>query len=509
MEHIVSRLGATVRRNEGKIAIVSQGRSLSYGDLRRAVAAVADGLASCGVSPGERVTLYAPNCWEWVAAYYGILWAGCVVNPVNALLTAEEVRYIVRDCRARAIIGTREKLEPLVPLLAEEEVRALVCFGEDVPAGMVSFAEWLRRPAGRSSPAQWDLEATCTIAYTSGTTGHPKGAMHSERNVLMNALLTGLMQGRGGEDIVVTALPLPHVYGCVVMNSTLLSGGTLVLHSRFEEAAVLESIARYRANRFDGVPTMYYYLLNSPDLGRADLSSLRMCTVGGQTMPASSMAEVEARFGCPLVELWGMTELAGLGTTFAHTGPVKHGSIGVALPYCRAKIVDAQDCTRELPAGEPGELMITGPVVMQGYYNNETAARETVEPDGWLHTGDIARMDEEGFIYVVDRKKDMILTAGYNVYPAEIERVIAAHPDVAMVAVGAVPDAAKGELAKAYIVPRAGVQVTAESILAHCREHLAAYKVPRAVQFVPDLPKTSTGKILRRKLRELDEEAAP
>jgi long-chain acyl-CoA synthetase len=289
------------------------------------------------------------------------------------------------------------------------------------------------------------------------------------------------------------------------MNSTLLAGGTLVLHARFEEAAILESIARYKASRFDGVPTMYYYLLNHPDLDRADVSSLRMCTVGGQSMPAPRMAEAEARLGCPLVELWGMTELAGLGTTFAHTGPVRHGSIGVALPYCRARVVDAGDCSRELPAGEPGELMMKGPVVMQGYYDNEAATRETVEADGWLHTGDIARMDEDGFIHLVDRKKDMILTAGYNIYPAEIERVIAAHPDVAMVAVGAVPDAAKGELAKAYIVPRGSAQASTEAILAHCREHLAAYKVPRAVQFVPDLPKTSTGKILRRKLHELDE----
>jgi long-chain acyl-CoA synthetase len=199
-----------------------------------------------------------------------------------------------------------------------------------------------------------------------------------------------------------------------------------------------------------------------------------------------------------------MTELAGLGTTFAHSGPMRHGSIGVPLPYCEAKVVDLTDAGRELPRGEAGELMVRGPVVMQGFYGNEAATRETIEPDGWLHTGDVARIDREGFIFIVDRKKDLILTAGYNIYPAEIERVVAAHPDVAMVAVGSIPDEAKGELAKAYIVPRTGAQPDAGAIIEFCREHLAAYKVPRSVQFVADLPKTSSGKIMRRKLRDLD-----
>lgn len=347
--------------------------------------------------------------------------------------------------------------------------------------------------------------ATSTICYTSGTTGHPKGAMHSHHNVIMNARLTALMHGRRESDITVTALPMPHVYGTVVMNSTFMTGGTLVLHPRFEETVVLDSIVRHRATLFEGVPTMYFFLLNHAGLDDCDLSSLRMCTVGGQTMPVTKMAEVEHRFGCPLVELWGMTELAGLGTTFAHAGPVRHGSIGVPLPYCQAKIVDITDSARMLMDGEAGELMIRGPVVMQGYYGNEAATGETIEPNGWLHTGDVAMMDGEGFIWIVDRKKDLILTAGYNVYPAEIERVIAGHPGVAMVAVGAVPDETKGELAKAYVVSKPGTQLSAQELMDLCREHLAAYKVPRAVQFVQDLPKTSSGKIMRRKLGELDE----
>ena len=217
------------------------------------------------------------------------------------------------------------------------------------------------------------------------------------------------------------------------------------------------------------------------------------------------MEEVEQRFGCPLIELWGMTEIGGLGTTFASNGPVKHGSIGVALPYTDARIAHTEDASKTMPVGEVGELMIKGGIVMQGYYGNEQATKDTIEADGWLHTGDLASMDHDGCVFIVDRKKDMILTAGFNVYPAEIERVVAGHPDVALVAVGSIPDEAKGELAKAYIVPKTGVTPDSDSIIAYCREHLAAYKVPRAVQFVEDLPKTSTGKVMRRELKTLDD----
>jgi len=495
---------SAVRRFADKPAVISGDTVLTYTDLSGRARRFARALADQGIQPGERITLYAPNGWEWVVAYYGALLAGAVVNPVNVMLTPEEVAHVVADCGAGTIVGTGEKLEPLLAAQDGPAAARLICLGGAALPGTLGFAAMIGDDQGAADPRPARLDDPCSIGYTSGTTGHPKGAVHSHRNVLMNAQLTSLMHGRSERDTVVTALPLPHVYGTVVMNGTLLTGGTLVLHARFEEAPVLQSIQRHSATLFEGVPTMYFFLLNHPQLGGADLSSLRICTVGGQTMPVAKMEEVEARFGCPLIELWGMTELAGLGTTFAHHGPVRHGSIGVPLPYCAAKVVDVEDAKRELPAGEAGELMVRGPVVMAGYYGNDAATRETVEPDGWLHTGDVARIDEEGFIYIVDRKKDLILTAGYNVYPAEIERVVAAHPAVAMVAVGSIPDEAKGELAKAYVVPRSGSTPDEWDIIAHCREHLAAYKVPRAVQFVPDLPRTSTGKIMRRRLRELD-----
>lgn len=248
---------------------------------------------------------------------------------------------------------------------------------------------------------------------------------------------------------------------------------------------------------------MYHYLL-AQDLESRDLSSLTRCTVGGQTMPLATMQEVVRRLGCPLLELWGMTELGGLGTTHPsfHPGPL--GSIGVALPHMELRIAALEPGQADPGISEVGELCVRGPLVMQGYHGDAGATHAAVDPDGWLHTGDLARRDADGYVYVVDRKKDMILTAGYNVYPAEIERVIATHPAVAISAVGAVADDLKGEVPKAYVVLRAGAVATAEELIAHCRQWLAPYKVPRQVQLVPDLPKTSTGKILRRSLRELE-----
>ncbi len=249
---------------------------------------------------------------------------------------------------------------------------------------------------------------------------------------------------------------------------------------------------------------MYAMMLADPSLPGTDLSSLRMCAVGGQTMPAAKMQEWERRCGAPLLELWGMTELGGAGTSNCAYAPSVHGSIGFAIPGAEARVAALDDASVTVPDGEAGELMIRGPVVMLGYYGNEQATREAIEPDGWLHTGDVATRDDEGRYYIVDRKKDLIITGGFNVYPAEIERVVAAHPAVAMVAVGSVPDQTHGELARAYVVLRPGATATEDQLIAHCRPHLAAYKLPRSVRFVPDLPKTSTGKIMRRELGTLD-----
>jgi long-chain acyl-CoA synthetase len=489
-----------------KTALICPDKTLTFNELNRLSNCFANALTSLGITSGDRVTLYSGNCWEWVVSYYGALKTGAVINPINVMLTPSEVEFVANDCGATVVIASHEKALSIAGVKANSGVKQVIAFGDSaLPDDMLSFNDLLASASDEFTIGEIDPDSLSTIGYTSGTTGHPKGACLSHRSIVLNVAMTALMHQRSDRDTVVTALPCPHVYGNVVMSGAVQSGMTLVLHPVFDEKAVLESIQTHRATMFEGVPTMFMFLLNYSDLDRYDLSSLRCCTVGGQTMPKPKMEEVEARFGCPLIELWGMTELGGLGTTFASNGPVKHGSIGVALPYTEARITDAEDSNKTLPVGEVGELMIKGGIVMQGYYGNEKATRETIEPDGWLHTGDLASMDEDGCVFIVDRKKDMILTAGYNVYPAEIERVVAGHQDVALVAVGSIPDAEKGELAKAYIVPKVGVTPSASAILDYCREHLAAYKVPRAVQFVDDLPKTSTGKVMRRELRTLDE----
>jgi len=487
-----------------KTALISAARTLSYAELDALSRHVAGALAARGIASGDRVSIYAQNCWEWIVAYHGILKAGAVVNPINVMLTAEEVRYVLADCGARAIFCGPDTTAAVLDAARDVPgVEHIISFGD--PEGTaIEFAALMAEAAPSPDVPAAAPAALATIGYTSGTTGHPKGAMQSHRAVFLNCALTATMHVRTEQDIVVTALPAPHVYGNVVINSIFMAGGTVVLMERFDPEGALERMVRYRATLFEGVPTMYMTMLAHPRLGHYDLSSLTRCTVGGQTFAETMARAWEDRSRAPLLELWGMTELAGLGTTHALYAPNVHGSIGVALPGIDVRVAAFDDASHTMPVGEPGELMVRGPIVMQGYYGNKKATAETIEPDGWLHTGDVAVADESGHFRMVDRRKDMIITAGYKVYPAEIERVLAGHPAVAMSAVGPITDEVKGELARAYVVLRPDVAVTETDLIDFCRSHLAAYKLPRSVRFVADLPKTSTGKIMRRELRALD-----
>ena len=497
-------LPASAVRYGDKLALVSGDRTLTYNELEQLSNRFANALQDLGVKQDDRITIYGPNCWEWEIAYHAVAKLGAVLNPINVMLTPEEVAFVVEDCGASALIASHDKGVAVLEAKGGLPLDNVVLFGGDAPKGTHGFEDLLAKGADDFDPVLVAPEALSTIGYTSGTTGHPKGAMQSHQAVLLNLGLTANMHVKTAADTVVAALPCPHVYGNIVVNGAFLTGMTVVLLPRFEEKETLNAIQTHKATMFEGVPTMYMYLLNSPELAKHDVSSLTRCTVGGQTMPIAKMEEVEEKFGCPLLELWGMTELAGAATTNPFYGKNRHGSIGLPYPGTFARIVDVEDANKDLGADEVGELMIKGPLVMQGYYGNDAATKAAIEPDGWMHTGDVAKMDEDGYLYIVDRRKDMILTAGFNVYPAELERVIAAHPDVALVAVGGQPDEAKGEIAKAYIVLREGVNGDADHIIAHCREHMAAYKVPKRVQFVDDLPKTSTGKVMRRELKTLD-----
>jgi long-chain acyl-CoA synthetase len=499
-------LSQAATAHSNKTALICGARHFTFAELDQLADRLCGALRALGIARGDRVTLYSQNCWEWIVSYYAIARLGAVCNPINMMLTPEEVAFVVEDCEAKAILASRDKGAALLNQTGGWPVDTVVLFGGDALPNAHAFESLIQEPRSATPGEQAiDPAGLACILYTSGTTGHPKGAMLSHRNLLFNAAMTATMHVRTAADVVVTALPMPHVYGSAVLNAGVMAGATLVLLERFAEAAALEAIQRHRATMFEGVPTMYMYLLNHPGLREHDISSLTRCTVGGQTMPVAKMQEVEDRFGCKLLELWGMTEIAGLGTTHAFYSPGPLGSIGLPLPQVECRIADIDDVSRSVPCGEVGELVVRGPIVMSGYYGNPSATADTIDASGWLRTGDLARMDADGYVFVVDRKKDMIITAGYNVYPAEIERVLAGHPAIAMVAVGSRSDELKGEVAKAYVVLKHGSTVDEQTLLSFCRQHLAAYKVPRAVQFVPDLPKTSTGKILRRRLAALDE----
>lgn len=488
-------LPATARQYRDKTALITAERTLTYAELDDLTARAAAGLRAAGVEPGQVVSLYGPNSWQWVVAYHAILRAGAVVNPVNVMLTPPEVAFVLKDCGAAAVLAAGEQLAAL--RAAGVSTAGFVLDG-DGPDGLTALLE-AEPLAGQPDI---DPDALCTIGYTSGTTGHPKGAMQSQRAVLYNCALTATMHGRSERDVVVTALPAPHVYGNVAINGTFLAGGTVVLMRRFSPGEALGLLGEHRATMFEGVPAMYAMMLAAPDLDSAELTSLRVCTVGGQTIPVSTVEAWQRRSGVPLLELWGMTELSGLGTTHALFAPNLPGSIGVALPGVEVRVADLADVARDAPRGEPGELMVRGPIVMLGYFGNEAETRAVIEADGWLHTGDIAYADATGHFFIVDRRKDLIITAGYNVYPAEIERVLAGHPAVALVGVGPLPDPVKGEIACAYVVRREGAEVTEAELIDFSRDQLAAYKRPRRVIFTDTLPATSSGKIMRRKLAE-------
>ena len=498
-------LPEAARRFGDKTSEVVEDEAFSFSELDTRSNSVANGLISVGVLPGDRVTLYGPNCWEWIVAYYAIVKTGAVVNPISSMLTAEEVRYVVKDSGARVVLTSPEKGLPLLPLVDIQELAHVVLWGQGTPAGATSFTEWVNEADRTFAHVHREPTDLAAICYTSGTTGHPKGAMQSNRALLSAGVGTVLMGARGPGDRVINSLPLAHVYGSCVLNAAMLAGSMLISVPRFNEVAVLTAIAAHRATLMDGVPTAYYYLLAHPEFDSADLSSLTRCWVGGQTLPAAKAMEFTERTGCPIHEVWGMTELAGAASANPVVGPNKAGTIGIAYPGNSMRVVDIEDSGVVLGPGERGELMFRGPLVMDGYYGNAAATQASIEPDGWLHSGDIATMDEDGYFTIVDRKTDMILTAGYNVYPAEVERVLCMHPAVALAAVTGVPDEFKGELAKAYVVLKPGASATPDDLVAHCREHLAAYKIPRAVQFVNEVPITASGKIMRRLLADYDD----
>ena len=369
-ENPAELLIASARRFGDKPALVTEAATITYGELLAAAQRFAGGLRAAGCGNGERVTLFSANRWEWVAAYHGALLAGCVVNPVNSMLTGPELAEIVNDCGARVLVASAACLERIGSWFAAiPTVTHVIGFdgsggGED--HGVVGFAEFGATASPVTQPPEAELRSLRSISYTSGTTGRAKGAMQSAESLLLNWAYTASMHVRTAADVVLTALPLSHVYGNVAVNSTLMVGGTVVLRERFNAADMLGCVARHQVSMIEGVPTMYAMMLDSPGLADADLTSVTRSTVGGQTIPLPVIERWEAVSGAPLLELWGMTELSGLGTTHAAYAPAVRGSIGVALPGTEVRVADLDDAARDAAEGADGELMVRGPLVTLG-----------------------------------------------------------------------------------------------------------------------------------------------
>jgi long-chain acyl-CoA synthetase len=479
-----------------KTALITAEGSYTYSELEAASKAVAAALLDRGLRQGQVISLFGQNSWRWLVTYHGILRAGGVVNPINVMLTGPELAFVLTDCEAVGLFMGPTESERVADSLAEIELAFTMTLDEEWDR-MVEEAPKSELPLFDRGPTHLG-----SIGYTSGTTGHPKGAMQSLQSVLLNCVYTVSMHGKIESDISFSALPLAHVYGNVAVNGTLLAGGTVVLKERFDPADALQAIAAEGVTVVEAVPAMYSMMLAAPELEDTDFGSIRVSTLGGQTFSPIVIEKWEARTSAPLLELWGMTEVSGLGTTHSPLAPSAPGSIGVTLPTMDAAIVPLEDESEAVARGQPGELVVRGPLVMLGYYGNPEATAEVISPEGWLRTGDVAVLEETGHIRIVDRVKDVIFTGGYNVYPAEIERVIAEHDDVALVAVGREPDEVKGEIAVAHVVLREGAETTSVDILEFCADRLAAYKRPRRVHFRSSLPTTSSGKIMRRSLSD-------
>lgn len=507
-------------------------RALSYRQLDEAVNRFAAGLQGLGVKQGDRVAIVMPNCPQFVIAFYGTLRAGGIAVPGNFLYTGPELERQFNDAgaeiavvlsrfyqtihtirsrtRLRQILVTniKEYFPPLLRLLftlakeKKEGHRTALADQRDL-----RFQSLLDRPA-TPQPVQVGPADTACLLYTGGTTGVPKGAQLTHRNLVSNAI-GGLTwsHAREAQDVTIGALPLFHSYGMTsVMNMSVAGAITMVLIPDPRDVLhIMGSISKHKATFYPGVPTMYVAINNHPQVKEFDLSSITCCLSGAAPLPGEVQERFQTLTGCKLVEAYGLTETSPA----THVNPLarnKIGFIGLPWPDTDARIVDLDTGDREMPVGEIGELVIQGPQVMKGYWQQPTETANVLRehpslgPGLWLHTGDLARMDEEGYFQIVDRKKEMIICGGFNVYPREVEEVLYKHPAVQEAAVVGLPDEYRGETIKAFVVLREGMAAGEEEIMAFCRRHLARYKVPASVEFRESLPKSAVGKVLRREL---------
>jgi long-chain acyl-CoA synthetase len=485
------------------ICICEEPNGLSYGELDRFSDALATALAQDGVQPGDRIGLLCPNGSPFVVAYLGILKAGATVVPLNLLLSPRELGYILTDSGARGLIHHSAFDEVADAATTGLEMPLRVRIGEGALSGQLPFASLIRGPVRPPSLAGLEPESVAAILYTSGTTGHPKGAMLSHRNLTANAASVAQALGFDPNDRVLVVLPLFHAFAATVgMLTTLLTGGGMVPVARFDPKGVSQVVAASGATVFLGVPSMFGLLLRLDDAAVAAWSKVRICVSGGAAMPAAVMADFERRFGIPVHEGDGPTECSPVTCVNPLVGVRKPGSVGLPVPGVEMRILDSEG--RELPDGASGEVCVRGSNVMAGYFNLPDATRAAFHGD-WFRTGDLGMRDADGYFYLVDRIKDLIIVNGMNLYPRAIEEVLYAHPAVAEAAVVGDPDPRHGEVPVAHLAFKPGAAATAAELRSWCRARLGRHEVPRRFVFRDALPRNAAGKILKRELRRSGE----
>jgi long-chain acyl-CoA synthetase len=474
------------------IAVRLGDTELSYAELDQRSARLATLLAARGVGVGDRVGVMLPNVPEFPIAYYAVLRAGAIVVPMNVLLKRREIAFYLSDSGARLLLAWHGFAE-------EARAGAEEAGAELIEVEPSSFADLLAEQEPTPELAETDAEDTAVILYTSGTTGKPKGAELTHSNLHRNAeVASRTMCEVAAGDIVLGSLPLFHSFGQTVsMNASLMAGATLTLVPRFDPDEALATMQRDKVTHFYGVPTMYGALLHHPGREDYDTSTLRTCITGGASMPVEVLRGFEQAFEAIVLEGYGLSETSPVSSSNHPDRERRPGSIGTPLEGVEMKVVDEND--EEVPQGEVGEIVIRGHNIMKGYWQRPDATDEAMR-GGWFHSGDMAREDEDGYFYIVDRKKDLIIRGGYNVFPREVEEILYEHPGIREAAVVGLPDPKLGEEVGAAVVLHDGEELAPEEVSAYVKERLAAYKYPRAVWFVDELPKGPTGKILKREI---------
>jgi long-chain acyl-CoA synthetase len=506
MLNLAMLLEISARRDPGKVALIFEDLKLRYAEVNGAANKIANGLAGLGVRSGDKVAVMLPNTPHFVICYYAILKLGATVVPLNVLFKRHEVAYHLDDSDAVALIVW----EGFLAEAAEGFQQAKQCrhlIAAQAPGSTATLPDGalpLNALMADTSPVfdthQTMPDDTAVILYTSGTTGRPKGAELSHFNMFFNAYIgSEKVLHTGPDEVGLAVLPLFHSFGqSCVMNALIYAGATITLLPRFEPQKALEVMARDKVSFFAGVPTMYFYLLNFPGADGYDLSALRRCVSGGSAMPVEVMHAFNKKYNVTILEGYGLSETSPVASFNQLERDPKPGSIGVPIWGVEMRCVDSEG--RTVPVGELGEIVIRGHNVMKGYYKRADATAEAIK-DGWFFTGDVAYQDEDGYFFIKDRVKDMIIRGGFNVYPREIEEVLYGLPAIAEAAVIGTEDPALGEEIKAVVAFKPGQSADAQEIIDYCKERLAAYKYPRSVEIRDTLPKTATGKILKRELK--------